>query len=101
MAGNDRADNKADEGVAADAKSACLKPACVALVPTVGPSPCSKPPTQLSRPDAGFVTHLIATAEHLPQTRVHRRATSADALTAYRARQRKALDAGLSTRQTA
>ncbi|MGA7806035.1 hypothetical protein [Bradyrhizobium sp.] len=100
MASDDRANDKTDEDVAADAKPACLKPACVALVPTIEPS-CSRPPTRLSRPDPSFVTHLIATAEHLPQTRVHRRATSADALTAYRAGQRKVLDAGLSTRQTA
>jgi len=36
------------------------------------------------RPDPTFVAHLIATAEQLPQTRSLRRATPADALSAYR-----------------
>jgi hypothetical protein len=52
------------------------KPACVALVPI-------EEPARLSRPDPTFVTHLIATAEQVPQTRVHRRAAQADALSAY------------------
>ncbi|WP_316161197.1 hypothetical protein [Bradyrhizobium sp. SZCCHNRI20481] len=39
-----------------------------------------------SRPDASFVTHLIATAEHLPQTRTLRRAAPADVHNAYAAR---------------
>src|SRR3954452_21420682 len=34
-------------------------------------------------PRADFVTHLIATAEHVPQTRTLRRATPADAKAAY------------------
>jgi hypothetical protein len=36
-----------------------------------------------TRPNASFVTHLIATAEQAPQTRALRRATPADALGAY------------------
>ncbi len=36
-----------------------------------------------SRPDAPFVTQLIASAEHMAQTRVLRRATEADAQAAY------------------
>jgi hypothetical protein len=36
-----------------------------------------------TRPDASFVTHLIATAEQAPQTRTLRRATPTDALAAY------------------
>lgn len=36
-----------------------------------------------SRPDASFVTHLIATAEQAPQTRNLRRASLADAQIAY------------------
>ena len=39
----------------------------------------------LPRPDPSFVTQLIATAEQVPQTRTLRRATSADALSAYNA----------------
>lgn len=38
----------------------------------------------LPRPDASFLTHLIATAQHSPQTRTLRRASSADADAAYR-----------------
>jgi hypothetical protein len=35
------------------------------------------------RPDARFVTHLIATATHQPQTRPLRRAAPSDATTSY------------------
>lgn len=38
-----------------------------------------------TRPDPSFVTHLIATAEHSPQTRTLRRAESADVDAIYRA----------------
>lgn len=41
-------------------------------------------PRVLPRPDASFLTHLIATAQHSPQTRTLRRASSADADAAYR-----------------
>ena len=37
----------------------------------------------LPRPDPSFVTQLIANAEHLPQASRLRRATPADAQTAY------------------
>jgi hypothetical protein len=37
----------------------------------------------LPRPNASFVTQLIATAQNSPQTRTLRRASSADALAAY------------------
>jgi len=70
-------------------ESACAEPAavesaCVALVPIAptlrweSANPC------LPRPDPCFVTQLIATAEHAPQTRTLRRATLADAEAAYR-----------------
>jgi hypothetical protein len=36
-----------------------------------------------ARPDASFVAHLIATAEHTPQTRALRRATPATARAMY------------------
>ena len=36
-----------------------------------------------ARPDASFVAHLIATAEHTPQTRALRRATPAAARAMY------------------
>ena len=68
---------------AADAADA--KPACVALVPVVASAQWSHlPDQQSSRADPGFVTHLIATAEHVPQTCSLRRATLADAQAAYR-----------------
>jgi hypothetical protein len=38
----------------------------------------------LNRPDPSFVAHLIATAEHAPQTRILRRAAIADVQAAYR-----------------
>jgi hypothetical protein len=40
----------------------------------------------LNRPDASFVTQLIATAEQAPQTRSLRRGSNADAQTAYGSR---------------
>jgi len=54
---------------------------------------------RLVRPDPTFVTHLIATAEQVPQTRMHRRVAQADALSAYRARQASAPATGFRTRQ--
>jgi hypothetical protein len=53
----------------------------------------------LSRAD--FVTQLIATAEHVPQTRSLRRGTSADAKAAYAASAHHAAvqSAGIRTRQ--
>ena len=41
------------------------------------------PKTQLNRPDASFITQLIATADHAPQTRGLRRASHTDAQAAY------------------
>jgi hypothetical protein len=65
--------------------AAKAKPACVALVPVTAalrrPSPIAHGP---ARPDASFVTHLIATAEHSPQTRMLRRAAPELAEAAYR-----------------
>jgi hypothetical protein len=56
----------------------------VALVP-LAPAEQAGPTSQrLNRPDPSFVTHLIATAEHSPQTRVLRRAATADVQAAYR-----------------
>ena len=51
------------------------------------------------RPDTGFVTHLIATAEQLPQTRTLRRAAPADVHSAYAARLQPVTNAGGRTRQ--
>ena len=56
-------------------EAAEAKPACVALVPVVAALRRPAPITHgLTRPDASFVTHLIAMAEHSPQTRTLRRA---------------------------
>ena len=53
------------------------------------------------RPDASFVTQLIATAEQLPQTRPLRRAAQADALSAYRSSENRIRNARISMRQVA
>jgi hypothetical protein len=93
MSGSDRPEQTTGDGVQADAR-----PACVALVPVIPTVHWSRvPDQQASRAD--FVAHLIATAEHAPQTRSVRRATPADAQTAYRARQSQAPDSGGRTRQ--
>ena len=85
-----------DDGVFADAK-----PACVALVPQVTSAQWPRIPSQLlSRADPTFVTHLIATAEHVPQTRSLRRATPADAQTAYGAHQHPMSGVGIRTQRT-
>jgi hypothetical protein len=75
-------------------------PACVDLVP-VAPELRWTPVNSFQpRPDACFVTQLIATAEQAPQTRTLRRATSADARTAYTASQHPVYGVGVRTRQT-
>jgi hypothetical protein len=70
----------------------------MALVPLMPAVPRRRVPyRQLSRAD--FVTHLIATAEHAPQTRQLRRATPADAQTAYQAQRPQVPALGVRTRQ--
>jgi hypothetical protein len=99
MSNRDRPERAADDGVVADAQ-----PACMALVPMVQAAQWSQAPgPQPSRPNSMFLTHLIATAERAPQTRGLRRASAADAQTAYRANQRPVpgTGAGFRTRQTA
>jgi hypothetical protein len=88
-------DQTSNEGAVADEK-----PACVALVPVIPAAHWSGVPDQL-RSRADFVTQLIATAEHVPQTRSLRRGTSADAKAAYRASLHRAplAGAGIRTRQ--
>ncbi len=75
------------------------KPACVALVPVASSAQWSPSHSQRSLPSSIFVTQLIATAEHMPQTRGLRRAMAADAQTAYRANQKPVQHAGSRTRQ--
>jgi hypothetical protein len=93
MLGSDRPEHTVDDGVQTD-----VRPACVALVPVIPTIHWSRVPDQQSS-RADFIAHLIATAEHAPQTRSLRRATPADAQTAYRARQSQAPGAGGRMRQ--
>jgi hypothetical protein len=72
---------------------------CVTLVP-VTPAVYRAATFAITRPDAGFVTHLIATAEHVEQTRELRRAAPADALSAYRSSEQSIRGVRASTRQT-
>jgi hypothetical protein len=95
MLSSDRPEIAIDEGVLADAR-----PACVALVPVVTSARWSEIPNGLLlRSDSTFVAHLIATAEHVPQTRSLRRATPADAHSVY-AHQNQNFGAGGRTRRT-
>ncbi|MFO1110583.1 MAG: hypothetical protein U1E61_15475 [Bradyrhizobium sp.] len=54
----------------------------VALVP-LSAQPDVHPTVPLNRADASFLTHLIATADHVPQTRCLRRGSPSDAQAAY------------------
>jgi hypothetical protein len=76
------------------------EPACVELVP-VAQSVRRTPKAAVVRLDPTFVTHLIATAAHAPQTCSLRRASAADAQTAYGASQIRRYGIGFRTRQTA
>jgi hypothetical protein len=77
----DQPEPTADDGTPLEAKSAC-----VALVPVVQAAQWSQIPSrELPRPNSTFLTHLIATAEQVPQTRSLRRATPYDAQIAYNA----------------
>lgn len=73
-------------------------PACVELVP-VTQSVHWSPKRAMAPPDPTFVTHLIATADQVPQTRSLRRASPADAQTAYGASQIRRYGVGFRTRQ--
>jgi hypothetical protein len=57
-------------------------------------------PRSAPRPDPSFVAQLIATADRAPQTRSLRRASLADAQTAYGASQIRHCGTGFRTRQT-
>jgi hypothetical protein len=95
MSSSGRLQQTLDDGALADAA-----PASVALVPMVVSAQRSQASIRpLSRPSSIFVTHLIATAEQAPQTRSLRRATPADAQTAYQANRHPVTDTGFRTRQ--
>jgi hypothetical protein len=97
MTGSDRPEPTGHDGVDFDAKPACM--ALVPLAPPVWSPDFDRPKAPLTRPDSTFVTHLIATAEKAPQTRHLRRATLADARSAYSASQHPIYGAGVRTRQ--
>ena len=97
MTTNDQPEPTADDG-AGDAEIA-IRPACVALVPVSEPARYARPLGRLSLPDPIFLTHLIATVEQVPQTRQHRRAAQADAMSAYRAQRSSVPETGFRTRQ--
>ena len=65
-----------------DAEVVDTPSAWTALVPLSARIDCD-PMIPLTRPDPSFVTQLIATAEHAPQTRKLRRGSYADAQAAY------------------
>ena len=75
------------------------EPARTELVPVTQSVPWS-PPAAAPRPDPTFVAQLIATADQAPQTRRLRRASLADAQTAYGASQLRRGHPGFRTRQT-
>jgi hypothetical protein len=74
------------------------EPAHTELVPLTQSVPWS-PPRRTPRPDPTFVAQLIATADQAPQTCRLRRASLADAQTAYVASQTRRSGTGFRTRQ--
>ena len=54
-----------------------------ALVPVAPINRDTDRPYQASRPDCGFLAHLIATKAQAPQTRTRRRAEPAEAISVY------------------
>jgi hypothetical protein len=54
-----------------------------ALVPVTRINRDTDRPQQASRPDCGFIAHLIATKAQAPQTRTRRRAEPGEAINAY------------------
>ena len=73
------------------------EPAHAELVPVAQFVPWSS--RRAPRPDPTFVAQLIATADRAPQTRGLRRASLADAQTAYGASQIRRSGTGFHTRQ--
>ena len=74
------------------------EPACVELVPVT--QSVNWAPKPAPRPDPSFLAQLIATADQAPQTRSLRRASLADAQSAYGASQIRRYSTGFRTRQT-
>ncbi len=80
------------DGVVSDAE-----PTGSALVPVAEPTHRSN--HRRWTPNPIFLTHLIATAEHVPQTREFRRASASDARIAYHASQNPLRGTGKRMRQ--
>jgi hypothetical protein len=95
MSGNDREENANGDALGPQAKAA----ARTDLVPLNTPAQRSAGFRARWSSNPMFVTHLIATAEHAPQTRSLRRASFADARTAYRASESPVRALGTRTRQ--
>ena len=76
-------DTEFEEQAESRAGAGDTDPPSMALVPIVQAAHWTQHPF-LSRTNSYFVTQLIATAEHVPQTCSLRRATTADAQAAYR-----------------
>jgi hypothetical protein len=92
MSNTDRPEPAVDDGVE-------TKTPCVALVPVIPSAQWSHSPGRRWPPNSIFVTQLIATADEPPQMRSMRRATLADARSAYNARQNPVRSAAGRTRQ--
>jgi hypothetical protein len=94
-------DTEFEEQTESTADAGDANPPCMALVPMIQSAQWPQTPPLL-RADPCFVTQLIATAEHAPQTCTLRRATPADAQAAYRSvtAHNHIMPTGLLTRQT-
>jgi len=79
MLGTDRSTEIIEQSCAQD-----VQPACTALVPLAEPVRWTCRLAHHTLPEPGFVTQLIATSEHYPQTCSLRRAEMTDARVAYR-----------------
>jgi hypothetical protein len=95
MSGNDQEEDASGDAIVPKAKAA----ARTDLVPLSTPVERSAGFRQGWSPNPMFVTQLIATADHAPQTRSLRRASFADARTAYRASESPVRALGTRTRQ--
>ena len=93
MLDTDRSENILDGEIFGAARSACVE-----LVPVTQSVHWSWK-SATARPDPGFVTHLIATADQAPQTRSLRRASIEDAQSAYGPRSQERRSVARRTRQ--
>ena len=98
MTRDDHSEQLLEDGVIVDAEFVDTKPAGMALVPMIEPAQWYQV-RPLPRPDSIFLTHLIATREHAPQTCSLRRASASDANAAYTANRQRVTGAGLRARQ--